>query len=100
MTGRSWWTTLVTPEPGDNRRILGVPAARIAEALGKRVVTNMVMIGFMAGTTDIVKAEALRESIRSAVPPGTEDLNLKAFDAGFEHGQKLTTEAGQQEVSA
>ena len=91
--------SLVTPDPADKRRTLGVPAARIAESLGKRVVTNMVMLGFLAGPTDVVSGDALREAIRAAVPTGTEDLNLKAFDAGREHGGKVTG-AEPQEVSA
>ena len=65
----------------------GIDATRIAEKLGRKVVQNIVMIGFFAAKTDVVTAQAMRRSVESSVPPGTEALNLKAFDAGFESGR-------------
>jgi len=41
--------SLVTPGPDPRYRVLGVPAGRMAEELGKRIVGNMVMVGFFHG---------------------------------------------------
>lgn len=60
-----------------------VPATRIAESLGARIATNMVVLGFLTGKTGVVSTDAAIEAIRQSVKPKTLDLNLKAFDAGY-----------------
>jgi 2-oxoglutarate ferredoxin oxidoreductase subunit gamma len=69
----------------------GIPATRFAEELGRKLVLNMVMVGFLAGVTGLVTPEAARKSIADSVPKGTESLNTAAFDKGLEYAisQKL-----------
>ena len=67
----------------------GVPSTRIAEELQRRMVANIVMVGFFAAMTDLVGVDALRESVKASVPPGTETLNLTAFERGLAYGQEL-----------
>jgi 2-oxoglutarate ferredoxin oxidoreductase subunit gamma len=74
---------LVSPEPGPGQRAFGVSSTRIAEEQGRSIVQNMVMVGFFAAVTRLVPREAMREAVRSSVPAGTEELNLRAFDAGW-----------------
>jgi 2-oxoglutarate ferredoxin oxidoreductase subunit gamma len=70
---------------------LGVPATRFAEELGRRVVLNLVMVGFATAVTRIASPEAVRQAIPDSVPPGTESLNVTAFEKGLLHGlQKLS----------
>ena len=71
----------------------GIPSTRIAESLGRSIVQNIVMLGFFAAATKIVSQENMREAVKTSVPAGTEELNLKAFDAGWsyfdeEYGRK------------
>lgn len=68
-------------------RLAGIPATRIAEELGRKVVLNMVMSGFFTAVTQLVSKNAMRKAIESSVPKGTEPLNLMAFEKGFEWGQ-------------
>lgn len=63
-----------------------IPATRFAEELGKKLVVNIVMIGFMTAVTKLIDPEAMRKAVIASVPKGTEDLNLKAFDKGYEYG--------------
>lgn len=70
-------------------RTFGIPATRIAEELGRRMVQNIVMVGFFTAATRLIGAEAARQSVRSLVPPGTEELNLQAFERGLEFGRQL-----------
>jgi len=70
-------------------RHYSIPATRIAEELGKKLVVNIVMMGFMAAVTKLIDAEAMRKAVTASVPKGTEQLNLSAFNRGFEFGTKL-----------
>ncbi|MBN2341991.1 MAG: 2-oxoacid:acceptor oxidoreductase family protein [Deltaproteobacteria bacterium] len=62
----------------------GIPATRIAqEQIGKVITFNMVMLGFLAQNSNFISFDAIRKSIIDSVPKGTEETNLKAFDAGY-----------------
>jgi 2-oxoglutarate ferredoxin oxidoreductase subunit gamma len=78
---------------GPKTKEFGIPATRIAEDLGRKIVLNIVMLGFFAAVTDIVPHEAVRKAVETSVPSGTEELNLKAFDSGYEYGMKLIGKA-------
>ena len=69
-------------------RTYGVPATRLAEELGKRMVLNIVIVGFFAAVTTVLQPDALREAVADSVPAAFRELNLKAFDKGFEYGTK------------
>ena len=77
-------------EPDETRssiKMYGVPAARIAEELGKRIVQNIVMVGFATAATQIVGKEAAKKAVESSVPQTLVDLNLQAYEKGYEHFQ-------------
>ncbi len=75
-------------------QVYSVPATRIAEELGKRMVLNSVMVGFFTAVTRLLDAEAVRKAVADSVPPSFLDLNLKAFEKGLEFGAiALTTPA-------
>jgi 2-oxoglutarate ferredoxin oxidoreductase subunit gamma len=77
---------LVEPQPPRGSiKMYGVPAARIAEELGKRIVQNIVVVGFATAATGVVGKEAARSAVESSVPNALVDLNLKAFEKGYEH---------------
>jgi 2-oxoglutarate ferredoxin oxidoreductase subunit gamma len=67
-------------------RVFGVPATRLAEELGRKVVLNIVIVGFFCAVTRLVEAEALRKAVAESVPSHLVKLNLQAFDKGFENG--------------
>jgi len=69
-------------------RVYGVPATRLAEELGKRMVLNIVMVGFFAAVTNVLEPEAVRQAVADSVPEAFRELNLRAFDKGFEYGTK------------
>jgi len=72
-----------------NARIFRVPATKIAEELGRRIVANIVMLGAFVAITGALDEKALKESIAENVPKGTEELNLTAFKKGYEFGKNL-----------
>jgi 2-oxoglutarate ferredoxin oxidoreductase subunit gamma len=74
-------------------KVYAIPATRIAEELGKKMVLNIVMVGFFTAITGLVSEKAAREAVADSVPPNTIDLNMKAFDRGYEYGKKLVAKA-------
>jgi 2-oxoglutarate ferredoxin oxidoreductase subunit gamma len=73
-------------------RSFGVPATRLAEELGRKVVLNIVMVGFFGAVTNLLDPDALRKAVEDSVPPAMKKLNLQAFDKGYEYGSKLMLE--------
>lgn len=71
--------------PHDDDRPLRIPATRLAEMLGRRVVANVVMLGFFTAVFGLVTPEAVEQAIASSVKPKTIQLNLQAFSAGYSH---------------
>jgi 2-oxoglutarate ferredoxin oxidoreductase subunit gamma len=78
----------------------GVPATRIAEGLGNRIVVNMVMLGFVTAVTGLLSEEAVRDAVRSSVPRGTEELNLLAFSRGVDYGQACLERVQSSQIPA
>jgi len=81
---------LVNPPEDTSFRIYRVPATSIAaNELGRGIVANMIMLGFLTVLTRVVSLEAIEETIRINVPKGTEKLNLTAFRKGVEKAQEM-----------
>jgi 2-oxoglutarate ferredoxin oxidoreductase subunit gamma len=55
------------------------------------MVLNSVMVGFFTAVTHLLEADAVRKAVADSVPPGFLDLNLKAFEKGFEYGVNALT---------
>ncbi len=76
------------PPRGDIRVHL-IPATRFAEQLGKKIVANVVMLGFFTAITGIVTYEAMEKALPGSVPEKALDLNIKAFKHGYNFGLEL-----------
>ncbi len=79
-------------------RVHAVPATRLAEELGRRMVLNVVMVGFFAAVTGVVGEQALRRAVEDSVPPAFRELNLMAFQKGFEYGTTSLPLTGESEA--
>lgn len=66
-----------------------IPATRLAEKLGRTIVANIVMLGFITSVAGVVGYEAMKQALFDSIPSGTEDLNLKAFEKGYEYGKQM-----------
>ena len=76
---------LVKPTLKEGQPAYGITSTRIAEEIGRVIVQNIVMLGFFAAVTDLVTKEQWENAIKDSVPAGTEELNLKAFRAGWDY---------------
>jgi 2-oxoglutarate ferredoxin oxidoreductase subunit gamma len=63
-----------------------IPATRLAEELGRKMMANIVMVGFLTAITRAISLDAARKTVADSVPRGTEALNLAAFDKGHDFG--------------
>jgi len=72
-----------------NVKVFRIPATKIAEELGRKIVANIVMLGAFVAITGILDKNALKESIKANIPRGTEELNLTAFAKGYEYAKSL-----------
>jgi 2-oxoglutarate ferredoxin oxidoreductase subunit gamma len=91
---------LVHPDLKKGQPAFGVPSMRIAESLGRSIVQNIVMLGFFGAVTKIVSQQEIRDAVKESVPPGTEDLNLRAFDAGWSYYEDEYGEEGEKKAVA
>ena len=67
-----------------NIKVFNAPATKTAnDEIGLKIVANIVMVGAITKITEIISPDAAIEAIKDSVPKGTEDKNIKAFEAGY-----------------
>ena len=62
--------------------IIRVPFIKTSEAVGNKIVANIVMLGYLNAYLDLVPPEVIEGAVLANVPEGTEDLNRRAVQAG------------------
>ena len=74
---------LVIGAEDDHTRSFGLQATDIAfKEFGRKIIANMLMIGFVNEIAGLVSHESLLRTIKGSVPPGTEELNIAALEMG------------------
>jgi len=76
---------LVKPQKID-RDYFAIPATRLAEELGRKMMANIIMVGFFTAVTKIISLDAAKDTVAKSVPKGTEKQNIAAFTKGFDYG--------------
>jgi 2-oxoglutarate ferredoxin oxidoreductase subunit gamma len=84
-------------EPRGKTKMYSVPATRIAEELGNKIVMNLVMLGFFTAITKIVSPEAMKKALPGLVPGRYLELNEEAFDRGYKYGREVSAAAKKTE---
>lgn len=72
-------------QPHDGIIVKAIPATRLAEEMGKKIVANIVMLGFAAAQTKIATYEAMKSAIKESVPAKFTKLNMTAFQIGYDY---------------
>jgi 2-oxoglutarate ferredoxin oxidoreductase subunit gamma len=81
---------LVQPgEKAKDANCFAIPATRMAEELGRKMMANIVMLGFITAVTGAVSVDAARDAVTDSVPKGTEKMNVTAFNKGFDYGEAV-----------
>ena len=77
----------LVPRHDIGRSVYKVQAQKIAESLGNKIVTNIVMVGAATSIFDTLDNDAVRKAVLDSVPSRFKDLNEKAFEKGLEAGK-------------
>ena len=71
-----------------------IPVARIAhETTGRSITANTVALGVLVGLTSIVSPDAIERAVAARAPKGTEEMNRKALQAGFNAAEQVKAAA-------
>lgn len=89
--------------PAHQGPVYSIPLTAIAiEKTGKKIPANVVALGAMAAVTRIMPYEAYQQAVVKCTPHGTEAMNEKALQAGYQAGlaalaktENLGTDQGQ-----
>jgi 2-oxoglutarate ferredoxin oxidoreductase subunit gamma len=66
-----------------------IPISRLAfETTGKAITANTVALGVLVGLTGVVSRAAIEKAVAARAPRGTEEMNRKALEAGFEAAER------------
>ena len=74
---------LVALEESTSVETFGAGVTDLAfKQFGRKIVANVIMLGFVNRTAQVVSRVSLAQTIRDNVPPGTEEKNVQAFKVG------------------
>ncbi len=77
---------LVSAE-SDRFRTFGLGVTELARTIcGREVVANVIMLGCLAGLTQVVSRESLGKAFSENVPAKSVEMNLLALEEGFKRG--------------
>ena len=77
----------------DGAKLYPINATKLAERLGNRIVANIIMLGYFTRITGIVSYDSMVRSVSEMVPPKAKELNLRAFDVGYNYEREAGGEA-------
>ena len=66
---------------GPKFKIYGIPS--------NRIFANLVMLGFFTAITKVVTPEAMKKALPGLVPKRFLELNIRAFEKGFNYGVEI-----------
>jgi len=84
---------LVDPSRTKGREVILVPATDAAESLGKKMLTNIVLLGALEAALPLVSMDSLKTAVTTRFPKAAE-LNVRALDLGYNLGRHMPKEEG------
>jgi len=77
----------LVPRHDIGRSVYKIQAQKIAEELGNKIVTNIVMVGASTAIFGLLDEDAVKKSVIESVPKKFINLNEKAYLKGLEAGK-------------
>ena len=87
ITGAAQYPEGIIEELQKYADVISLDALSLAEAAGSAKAVNVILIGVLAGSTEIPHDDWV-ETIKATVPPKFLEINLKAFEAGYALSKK------------
>ena len=82
ITGAAEYPEEIEKKIAAEANLISVDALSLAKEAGNIKAVNVVLIGLLAKSSEIAK-EAWLETLKTTVPPKFLDVNLKAFELGY-----------------
>ncbi len=77
--------TVTVEDVKESVTLYRVPILKTAsEVIGKSIVANIIAIGFITEMTGLVSKKNVETAVFSRIPKGTEDLNKRALEQGYQ----------------
>lgn len=77
---------IVKEIPDTVERVYRIPATSMARKTLKAPITaNIIILGALCRISQVVGRQALQEAVSQMVPKGKAEMNINAFNLGFEH---------------
>jgi 2-oxoglutarate ferredoxin oxidoreductase subunit gamma len=74
-------------------KLFPIPTTMLAEKnFDNRIVTNIIMLGFLTATTKVITPEAMEEAVKSVVPSRMQELNVDALHFGINYKREKVEE--------
>ena len=78
-------STNVTAVPETGARVYKVPLTETAKkTFGESIYANMVMLGILAGISNLASKQTIEKAIRETASQKTVETNIRAFRKGFD----------------
>lgn len=84
---------LVDPSGAKGRDVIMIPAVEAADSLGKKMLTNIVLLGALTAALPLVSMDSLKTAVTSRFPKAAE-LNIRALDLGHSLGSHTPKQEG------
>ena len=68
--------------------------------MGRELAANIVALGALVELSRVVSPGSLEAAVLARVPPGTEELNRKALEAGIEAARQFLAERTESDIDA
>jgi 2-oxoglutarate ferredoxin oxidoreductase subunit gamma len=75
-------------------KLFAIPSTRFAEEMKTRIAANVVMFGFFTAVTGLISEESAKKAIKDSFKEKIIDINMRAFDKGYQYGKELLSQAG------
>lgn len=82
--------TLISQVPENLKKVMSVPATRLAEEVtGQVQMANVVMLGAISVLSDLVRPESCQEVLAESLAEKFQEQAKKAFAAGVAYGKSI-----------
>ncbi|UCD16716.1 MAG: 2-oxoacid:acceptor oxidoreductase family protein, partial [Candidatus Zixiibacteriota bacterium] len=79
-----------TCDAAGEKKVFSVPFMEIAEReCARPAMVNIVALGFFAEMNDVIDKDSIRQSILGRIPKLSEEIYLKAFEAGLKAARQF-----------